>query len=387
VKDSDFDTNSPGELVTTIHNALAYLPNALPPQIEYDEPLINHMTSSMLAIGRLDGILHQLANPFLLIRPFQLREAIASSQIEGTQTELRQLLLFQAGNQPADAPGDVREVSNYTRALAYGVSQPPDRGVTVALIKEMHRLLLDGVRGQDQRPGELRAGQVWIAGDGRSIEQARFVPPPPTAIAGLLDDLERFMNRESDIPALIRLALVHYQFETIHPFSDGNGRIGRLLIPLLLVRWGVMTQPSLYISDFFNANRDLYVDSLWDVSRHGNWRAWIDLFLIAIHGQAIDAYLRSGELLDLRQSYRMRYQQGRTSAALLRVIDLLFENPAITVPWIKRSLNVTYPTASKWVESLVTDGILTEVTQRARNRIFLATEIYDVLNRPPAFTS
>jgi Fic family protein len=259
--------------------------------------------------------------------------------------------------------------------------------VSVALIKEMHRLLLEGVRGQDQRPGELRVGQVWIAGNGYAIGQARFVPPPPTSVSGLLEDLARFVNFESELPALLRLALVHYQFETIHPFSDGNGRIGRLLIPLLLVRWGIMSQPALYISDFFNVHRDMYVDGLWNVSRFGAWRDWFRIFIVAIKSQAIDAYDRGGKLLDLRDDYRAHYQRGRTSAALLRVIDMLFESPAITVPRVEKALAVTYPTANKWIDALVQDGVLVEVTQRPRNRIFLATGIYDVLNEPPFFVS
>jgi Fic family protein len=339
----------------------------------------------MLSIGQLDGILRQLTNPFLLIRPFQLREAIASSQIEGAQTELRQLLMFQAAEQSDDAPDDVKEVTNYVRALAYGVSQPSERPISVSLIKEMHRLLLDEVRGQDQRPGELRTGQVWIAGNGRSIEEARFIPPPPTSVSGLLDDLSVFMNSDSQIPALVRLALVHYQFETIHPFSDGNGRIGRLLIPLLMVRWGVMSQPALYVSDFFNVNRNLYVDGLWRVSRDGAWQAWIDLFVLALHSQAADAVRRGGALLSLLSFYRGRYQRGRTSAAMLSVIDRLFESPATTIPNIERALNATYPTASKWVEALVADGVLQEATNRPRSRVFIATEIYNILSAKPFF--
>jgi Fic family protein len=363
----------------------AFLPNPLPPQLEYDEVLVGKLTNAMLDIGKLDGILRQLTNPFLLVRSFQLREAVASSQIEGTQTELRQLLLFQAAEQSVDAPGDVREVTNYVHALAYGVSQPVERPVSVSLIKEMHRLLLDDVRGQDQRPGELRSAQVWIAGDGRAIDEARFVPPPPTSVPGLLDDLATFMNADSTIPALVRLALVHYQFETIHPFSDGNGRIGRLLIPLLLVRWGVMTTPALYVSDYFNVNRSLYVDGLWNVSRFGNWKQWIELFILALHAQALDAFIRGGELLTLRGKYRERYQQGRKSAALLSVIDRLFESPAITIPTVERALNVTFPTASNWVTTLVSDGVLQEATNRPRNRIFIAREIFDILNSRPFF--
>lgn len=382
---SKYGPNAPGELVKLSDRASAFLPHALPPKIDYSADLVNRIGSAMLSIGQLDGILRQLTNPFLLIRPFQLREAIASSQIEGTQTELRQLLMFQAAGQADDAPGDVKEVTNYVRALAYGVSQPSERLISVSLIKEMHRLLLDDVRGKDQRPGELRTGQVWIAGKGRTIEEARFIPPPSTSVSGLLDDLATFMNTESQIPALLRLALVHYQFETIHPFSDGNGRIGRLLIPLLMVRWGVMSQPALYVSDFFNVNRNLYVDSLWRVSRDGAWQDWFDLFILALHSQAADAVRRGGALLNLLSLYRERYQRGRTSAAMLSVIDRLFESPATTIPSIERALNVTYPTASKWVEAFVADGVLQEATNRPRNRVFIATEIYDILSAKPFF--
>ena len=341
----------------------------------------------MLAVGQLSGIVEELPNPYLLVRPLQLREAVASSKIEGTQTELRQLLLFQAAEQAEDAPRDVREVDNYTRALSYGTSQPPDRRLTVALMKEMHQLLLSSVRGERQHPGELRRTQVWISGDGTSIEEARFVPPPPTAIVGLLEELERFIEAESPLPPLIRLALVHYQFETIHPFEDGNGRLGRLLIPLLMVRWGLMRQPALYVSDYFNVYRDLYVDGLWNVSRFGMWREWIRLFLVAVRGQALDGFARAGRLSACRHEYEDRYKSGRTSATILRIFDMLFESPAVTVPMVEQRLRVTYPTAARWVRQLVDDDILVEVTDRPRNRIFLATEIFAILNARPFFAS
>jgi Fic family protein len=207
------------------------------------------------------------------------------------------------------------------------------------------------------------------------------------SIAGLLDDLVRFINAPSEIPALVRSALVHYQFETIHPFADGNGRIGRLLVPLLLVRWGLMSQPALYISDFFNVHREAYIDGLWRVSRFGAWRDWIHFFVLAARAQARDAHDRGERLLDLRDAYRARYQRGRTSAALLRVIDMLFESPAITVPRVEQALRITFPTANAWIERLVQDGVLTEVTGRARNRIYLAPAIFDLLDAPPSFAS
>jgi Fic family protein len=316
-----------------------------------------------------------------------MREAIASSQIEGTQAELEQLLLFQAADQPPDASNDVKEVSNYTRALWHGVSQPAERRVSTALIKEMHQLLLDGVRGQNQRPGELRTGQVWIAGShGRGLADASFVPPPATSIPPLLEDLERFMNDDtSRMPPLVRLAIAHYQFEAIHPFGDGNGRIGRLLIPLLLARWSLMPQPALYISDFFNVHKDTYINALSMVSRKGGWREWIDLFLLAVSCQALDTSGRIERMSRLREEYRTQYQRGRLSAGMLGVIDRLFSFPAISIPEVERELGVTYPTASKWISTLVSDGLLREVTGNQRNRIFMAPEIFAILKEPPFF--
>lgn len=381
----DLHEDAPGERVTTTGGASAFVPDPLPPSIRYDDEMVNRLNAATLAVGQLDGLVEELPNPYLLVRPLQLREAVASSKIEGTQTELRQLLLFQAAEQPEDAPHDVREVDNYTRALAYGTSQPPDRRLSVGLMKEMHRLLMNGVRGERQHPGELRRTQVWISGDGATIHEARFVPPPPTALIGLLEDLERFIDRDSPLPPLIRLALVHYQFETIHPFEDGNGRLGRLLIPLLMVRWGLMSQPALYVSDFFNVHRDLYVDGLWNVSRFGMWREWIDLFVLAVRMQALDSFDRARRLSTLRRTYEDRYKSGRTLATMLQIVDMLFERPAVTVPMVEQRLGVTYPTAAKWVRQLVDDGVLIEVTDRPRNRIFLATEVFAILNARPSF--
>lgn len=382
---STLHEKAPGELVTKVGGAWAFIPSRLPPKIEYDDQLVNDLNAAMLAVGQLDGLVEELPNPYLLVRPLQLREAVASSKIEGTQTELRQLLLFQAAEQPEDAPRDVQEVNNYTQALAYGTSQPPDRRLTVALMKEMHQLLLSGVRGERHHPGELRRTQVRISGDGTSIEEARFVPPLPTALIGLLEDLERYIASDDSLPPLIRLALVHYQFETIHPFEDGNGRLGRLLIPLLMVRWGLMWQPALYVSDFFNVYRDPYVDGLWNISRFGMWREWIDLFILAVRMQALDSFGRARRLSALRRTYEDRYKGGRTLATMLQIIDMLFEGPAVTIPSVEQRLGVTYPTAAKWVRQLVDDGVLTEVTQRPRNRIYFASEIFGLLNARPFF--
>lgn len=383
----DFAPNAPGELIEIENGNVAFVPNPLPPTLEYDEAFINALASANLAIGELKGTLQQLANPYLLIRPFQLREAVASSQIEGTQAELQELVLFEAADAKPDATGELREVSNYVHALTYGAGQPPDREVSVSLIREMHQLLMQGVRGGDRNPGQLRTGQVYIAGQYHSIGSARFVPPPPESVPVLLSDLQTFLNTPSSIPALVRLAISHYQFEAIHPFNDGNGRVGRLLLPVLLVRWDVLRHPALYLSDFFNEYREVYIERLWQVSSAGDWMGWIRFFVDAVSLQAQGTVGKTQDLLMLRNEYRATYQTSRSAGGLLRVIDRLFEFPAISIPAIQRELDVTFPTASKWVLTLEEDGVLVERTGQRKNRLYLATGIFDILNAPPFYAS
>ncbi len=381
----DFSTRSPGELIEIGNGNIAFLPHALPPIVDYTEDLVNGIASAMLEVGELKGTLQQLANPYLLLRPFQLREAIASSQIEGTQAELQQLLLFEAAEIPSEPTSDLKEVSNYAKALTYAVSQPPDRDVSVSLIREIHQILLEGARGHDRGAGVLRPGQVYIGSPGAGISAARFVPPPADVLPGLMNDLESFMNQESSLPPLIRLALAHYQFETIHPFSDGNGRVGRLLIPLLLVRWGVLHHPALYLSDFFNEFRPLYIDGLWRVSARGDWSNWIDFFLTAVRLQATETNRKTKGLLNLREEYRKTYQSSRSSAGILSLIDRLFALPAANIPAIQRELDISYPTAANWIQTLEADGVLSEVTGQKKNRLYVATSIFSKLNEPPFY--
>jgi Fic family protein len=387
MKASDFSPDAPGELVEIANGNLAFVPRPLPPSIDYDDELVNKLADANLAIGELKGTLQQLANPYLLIRPFQLREAVASSQIEGTQAELQELVMFEAADAKEDSAGELREVSNYVRALAYGVGQPPDRDISVSLIRELHQLLMEGVRGGDRNRGELRSLQVYIAGSGYGIDPARFVPPPPDSVPMLLNDLQAFLNGPRRVPPLVRLAISHYQFETIHPFNDGNGRVGRLLLPLLLVRWGVMQYPSLYLSDFFNEFRALYIERLWQVSATGDWEGWTQFFLDAVRMQASATAWKTQELLALRNDYRTTYQTSRSAGGLLRVIDRLFEFPAISIPAVQREFDVTFPTASKWVRTLEEDGVLVERTGQRKNRLYLARTIFDVLNAPPFYAT
>lgn len=380
----DFTPESPGRLVRTDHNALAFVPGNLPDRLDFDLPLVTLLADATLALGTLDGLGRALRNPYLLIRPFLRREAVASSRIEGTIATLGQLLLFEESDAKLHSPPDVEEVANYVRALEHGLARPAERPPSLGLIREVHDLLMRGVRGSDKRPGEFRTVQNFIGRRGDRIESARFVPPPPGELPGLLAGIEHDLARPGDLPPLVRIAMVHYQFEAIHPFLDGNGRVGRLLIPLMLADWEVMTYPQLLqLSDEIDRDRRGYLDGLLLVSQRGDWAGWLRYFLDAVRVQARRATKLGSAVLDLRERYRAEFQAGRGSVRLLGLIDGLFERPTLTVTRAAERAGVSFPTAQGLVDRLVDVGILTEVTGRRRDRVYLASPILDVLNADP----
>lgn len=380
VRREDFASEAPGRLVRTDRGAWAFVPDPLPPRLDLNLATVNLLNETALAIGKLDGLGRTLTNPYLLNRTFLRREAVASSRIEGTTTDLGQLLLFEESARVAEPNADVEEVANYVTALEYGLDRPAERPISLSLVKEMHALLMQGVRGGDKRPGQFRDRQNYIRERlGTGIEGARFVPPPPTEVPGLLDDLQRFVVAPSELPPLVRLAMTHYQFEAIHPFDDGNGRLGRLLVPLLLREWGLLDRPLLYVSDELDRCREEYMDGLLRVSQRGDWTGWLGFFLGAVRAQAHDALGRSERLLALRERYRGPYQLGGRSGRLLQVVDDLFERPTLTVSRVADRLGVTYPSAQKLVDRLVADGVVAEVTGQRRNRVYVAAEIVEVL--------
>jgi Fic family protein len=284
----DFTANAPGRLVTAPEGHLAYVPNPLPPEFDLELSTVNLLADAERALGELKGVGQRLPNPRLLINPFLRREAVLSSRIEGTTTGLQQLLLFETA--PSDEPGDadVREVANYVAALELGFSLLERLPVSLRLIRQIHERLMEGVRGQEQRPGEFRHIPNLIGHRGATPDTARFVPPPVKEMHEALHDLERYIGEHrDDLPFLIQLALVHYQFEVIHPFMDGNGRVGRLLIALQLRERAYLPQPLLYLSAYFEYHRDAYRDHLLAVSRSGTWTQWIDFFLTRC-GRAVD---------------------------------------------------------------------------------------------------
>ncbi len=327
-----------------------------------------------------------LPNPHLLIGQFVRREAVASSRIEGTITDLRQLLLFEAD--PSDAgldagtEADRKEVSNYVDALTHGLDRLKTLPVSRRLMREIHARLMQGVRGEDKRPGEFRDRQNMIGMHGQTPQEARFVPPPVAAMNQALNDLELFIAYGSDLPVLVELALIHYQFEVIHPFLDGNGRLGRLLISLLLCERGVLTQPLLYLSAYFEEHGDEYRDRLLRVSQAGEWIPWVRFFLEGIIQFSRKAIAKSGQILDLWNEYRSHLQTVGQSSNLLRLVDFLFERPAISIPQARERLAVTHKAAQANVERLVAEGILREVTNLKRNRIYLAPRILEIIEAP-----
>ena len=377
---ADFTDDAPGELVKTVEGICAFVPRPLPPRFDISPATISSLSAADFALGQLRGIGQMLPNAQLLIAPFLRREAILSSRIEGTIASLDQLILFEV--EPSGEPqnSDVGEVANYVSAMEYGLKRLEELPVSLRLIRELHEKLLTGIRGQDRRPGEFRQTQNAIGQQGRPVEEARYIPPPVVQMNQALSDFELFLHEPTELPILIQLALVHYQFEAIHPFLDGNGRIGRLLLSLLLCEKGYLTQPILYLSGFLDKHRDQYIDSLLRVSQNGDWIGWVNFFLEGVAEQSKDAVERSRLLLDLRQQYRERAQTARASALPLQLLDELFQIPGLTISMAQGLLGVTYVSAQRSVERLVGLGILEEVTGRQRNRVYLAPEILGIVN-------
>ncbi|MBI5509572.1 MAG: Fic family protein [Deltaproteobacteria bacterium] len=375
-----FSRKAPGRLIRAPQGFVAFVPDPLPPDLAASWELTTALSAADRALSELGGAARNIPNPHLLIRPFVSREAVLSSRIEGTQASLSDLFYFEAAATVAGGAGDVREVANYVTALEYGLGRLDTLPLSVRLIRELHGHLMKGVRGEQATPGELRRSQNWIGPPGKSLADATYVPPPPHEMTEALGALEKFLHGRATLPPLVRLALVHYQFEAIHPFLDGNGRVGRLLITLLLCHEGLLREPLLYLSAFFDANRDDYYRLLLAVSQKGAWSDWILFFLTGVETQAKDAVARIGVLLDLWRSYRHRFEAARSSALILRLIDRLFEQPVITIPGAAKLMRVTHRAASMSIEKLCHAKILTETTGKKRDRVFVARGILEAVD-------
>ena len=336
----DFKNSTAGQCMRTIREPAywAYVPHPLPPKIEVDWELANLLSTAGTKLGELSGAGQLLPNPHLLIRPFIRREAVMSSRIENTQSGLDDLFLFEADEGEPPSGSDVNEIINYVRAMEYGVKRLAKLPISSRLICEIHGILMDGVRGDSATPGEMRRSQNWIGSPGCTLMDAAYVPPPLPEMKECLSDLEKYINSDAREPALIQCALVHYQFEAIHPFVDGNGRIGRLLITFMLLERKLLSQPLLYLSDFFEQHRDEYYRLLLTVSQKGDWKAWLTFFLNGVRQQSEDALATIQKLLDLQKQYREVATGQRVPKIVNRLIDHLFTGPIVSISQLSNFL-------------------------------------------------
>jgi Fic family protein len=324
------------------------------------------------ALGRLDGSIQTLPHPDLFVFMYVRKEAVLSSQIEGTQSSLQDVLAAEAQILAPDRPQDVNEVVNYVRAMNHGLDRLPELPVSVRLIREIHGKLLEGVRGSHLTPGDVRTSQNWIGPAGCTLNEATFVPPPPHDVSRLLSELEQFLHSDTHLPLLIKVGLAHAQFETIHPFLDGNGRVGRLLITFLLCEQHVLVKPVLYLSHYFKRHRQQYYERLQAVRDLGDWEAWLTFFLNGVVEVSKQATETARRILSLRERHRRAITDwlGRAAGNGHRVLEHLYEHPIVSVADVEDLIGTTYPAANDLVARMVEMDILQEITGQVRNRKF-----------------
>lgn len=359
---------------------LAFIPDPLPPVLEWSRRLTRVLSDADRLVGRLAGEGRRLPNPHLLMRPFLRREAVLSSRIEGTQATLGELLAAEAGASVERSGADLREVGNYVAALEYGIKRLKTLPLSLRLVRELHRKLMKGVRGGVVTPGEFRRTQNWIGEQGCTLENASYVPPPPDELICCLGDWEKFLH-DRTLPPLVQIALAHYQFEAIHPFLDGNGRVGRLLVTLFLVERDILPTPLLYLSAFFEATRREYYERLGGVSSRGEWLPWLEYFLNGVARQSEDALQRAEQINKLLLAWRQAAVglRSRTPALLL---DMVAANPFLTVKNAAEKIGIAFTTAQRAMRKLEKLSILREVSEAKRGRIYCARQILEILERP-----
>ena len=368
-QNTDTTSTRAGRYVRQLTGYSAFLPAPLPPDPSLQlGPLVSLLSKADLAIGRLDGVGRTLPNPDLFVAMYVRKEAVLSSQIEGTQSSLDDLLAFELDGTSTRLPDDLEEVFNHVAAMNYGLERLETLPLSLRLIREIHGRLLEGVRGSAKDPGEFRLSQNWIGPPGALLADAAYVPPPPAELMATLGDLENFLNDPGDLPALVHAAVAHAQFETIHPFLDGNGRVGRLLITFMLVCRGVLHRPLLYLSYYLKRHRAEYYDRLTAVRLDGDWEGWLRFFLQGVAETAAEATNTAGMIVALRE--RDLVQVSSLGGNGIRMLDHLYRQPLLDINAIVRALSVSFPTANKLAACFAERGILNEVTGHRRNRIF-----------------
>lgn len=370
----------PGRLIRMPEGFEAFVPNPLPPQLQWTPKMVHALSDADRAIGRLAGEGRRLPNPHVLMRPFIAREAVLSSRIEGTLATLGELLAAEAGAVVDRSPDDIREVANYVVALEYGMQQLRNQPLSIHLLQEIHEKLLQGVRGELARPGKIRDAQNWIGVPGSTPHTASYVPPPPSELTGLLHSLEAFLA-DTSLPPLVQIALTHYQFEAIHPFLDGNGRVGRLLVTLFLIQRAILPTPLLYLSAFFEATRSEYITRLHAVTAEGDWENWLLYFVNGVARQSEDAVDRASRIINILDVWRLRVA-GLRSETPAHVLELLAGNPFVTARLVSEQLSVARSTASRAIDHLIELGIVVQTDDRSRDRAYCAQELLDIMNEP-----
>jgi Fic family protein len=374
----DMNRNRAGNYVSRIGEYKAFVPKPLPPDppLQLDDGLIQLLSQAAMALGRLDGTSATLPNVDLFVAMYVNKEAVLSSQIEGTQASLIDVLAFEADAAFPENPQDIEEVINYINALNYGLERLNTLPLSLRLIREIHHLLLQGVRGADRHPGEFRTSQNWIGHLGGTIGTAKFVPPAPEDMNKALSDLEKFIHAETTLPTLLKVGLVHAQFETIHPFLDGNGRMGRLLITFILCCEDILRKPLLYLSHFFNMHKLEYYEYLQRIRDEGNWELWLKFFLRGVNEVAQQATMTALNIVQLREKHRniiaSRFPHSAGSA--YQLLEYLYKRPIITVNGVAKVTDLSYSNANRLVMKFQELGLLRKMDTFQRNRRFIYSD-------------
>lgn len=363
-----------GQYVEQLEGYKAFIPSPLPPvpEVLMDAEMWNLLSQADRALGRLDGATDALPNPDLFVFMYVRKEAVLSSQIEGTQASLMDVLEFESQALTPENPQDVEEVVNYIAAINHGLERLKTLPTSLRLIREIHQELMKGVRGAERNPGEFRRSQNWIGPGGCSLADASYVPPPPHEMLKCLDNLERFLHDSQPMPILIKVGLAHAQFETIHPFLDGNGRTGRLLISFLLCEQNILKRPLLYLSHYFKRYRSEYYDRLQAVRDRGDWEGWLKFFLKGVYEVAQEAATTARQIVNLKEEHRQLIlsELGRKSGNAIALLESLYFRPIFTVEHVETITNLSYSNANSLIKQLIELGILQEITGQKRNRAF-----------------
>ena len=364
----------------------AFVPEPLPPTppLRLEDELLVLLSSADRALGRLDGASELLPNPDLFVYMYVRREAVLSSQIEGTQASLVDLLQFESERARVQIPEDSAEVANYVRAMNFGLQRLEQLPISLRLIREIHGLLLEDVRGAERTPGEFRTSQNWTGPAGSSLAQATYVPPPPSEMQRALGELESFLHGHDALPTLVKVALVHAQFESIHPFLDGNGRVGRLLVTFLLCEAGILKRPLLYLSYYLRSHRSEYYERLQGVRDHGDWEGWLRFFLEGVRLVSAEATDTARQLIALRERHRDLLTQavGRRAGNALKLLESMYVGPVLGVRDAEERTGLSYQKANSLVAAFEELGLLTEITGRKRDRLFIYEPYLDLFPEP-----